>query len=91
MTRCPHINIARVCCDPARPDNPGITWCSDRATCGIKDDARPRHLDNLHRLADHGNRAGWRAYMDGVEGSEGRGSMEMLLAAFIASRAKKVT
>ena len=89
MTRCLHITAARVCCDPSRPDDSGITWCSDRADCGHKTDARPRHLDNLHRLADGQNRAGWRAYMDGVEGSEGRGSMETLRAAFITSRTTK--
>lgn len=89
MTRCLHITRARVCCDPSMPDDSGVTWCSDRATCGHKDDARVLHLANLHRLADGQNRAGWRAYIDGVAGAEGRGSAELLRAEFIASRATK--
>ena len=89
MTRCPHITRARVCCDPSLPDDSGVTWCSDRATCGFKDDARPLHLLNLQRLADSGNRASWLDYMRGVHGSEGNGSADLLRAEFIASRETK--
>ena len=88
MTRCLHITRARVCCDPSLPDDSGVTWCSDRARCGVKDDARPRHLATLASIAARGDRYGFQVYMAMVTGAEGFGSAKALKDAFIESRGR---
>lgn len=82
MTKCLHITVARVCCDPSRPDDSGVTWCSDRATCGHKDDARPLHVATLLRIPGRQQRAD---YIDTVRSAEGAASAEQLKAALVAA------
>ena len=89
MTKCLHITRARVCCDPSLPDDSGVTWCSDRATCGFKDDARPRHLATLNSIAARGDRYGYQVYMARVADAEGLWSAKALKEAFVASRETK--
>lgn len=89
MTRCPHITQARVCCDPSRPDDSGITWCSDRWDCRHKTDARVLHLQNLETYAKRGDREGWRIYLAQVASAEGTPSADVLRQAFKQSRETK--
>lgn len=91
MTKCIHLTRARVCTSPDLAEEPGIVFCTDRATCGFKDDARPRHLATLNSIAARGDRYGYRVYLAQVATAEGLGSAKALKEAFVASREQKVT
>lgn len=87
MTRytCPHL-IARsgVCNDPALIEEP-VTWCAARGDCATKNDARPRHVANLTRIAERGDRNTYAEYLASVRSADGAASAEQLKAAFVAA------
>lgn len=89
MTKCIHITRARVCASPELAEEPGIVFCTDRATCQFKDEARQRHLATLTSIAARGDRYGYRAYLAQVASAEGAQSAEILKRVFIASRETK--
>lgn len=88
MNKCIHLTRARVCTSPDLAEEPGIVFCTDRATCQFKDDARPLHLATLNSIAARGDRYGYRAYLAQVATAEGLSSAKVLKEAFIESRSK---
>lgn len=72
--KCPHLTQAGHCAEVEhRPP------CTARL-CGVKNEARPRHLENLARCPDREAR---RQYLEGVSNSEGQISMVVLRAEYI--------
>ena len=72
--KCPHLTSSGHCAEVEhRPP------CTARL-CGVKNAARPLHLENLARCPDREAR---RQYLEGVESSEGQISMVVLRAEYI--------
>ena len=78
--KCQHLTMSGHCAEVEhRPP------CTARL-CGVKNSARPLHLENLRRCADREAR---RQYLEGVEHSEGGVSALVLRAEYIEMHGKR--